>query len=126
MSAADSSAPREAVPVRDQDELERVVQAPLAVLYKHSPLCGLSAIIAREVRAFMAARPRVPVYILDVIRARPLSREVERRLSIRHESPQAFVLRQGAVSWHGSHRAITEEVLARETEAEPSGPAAAQ
>lgn len=120
MSDAEPAGPREPIPVRDEDELERVLQEPLAVLYKHSPLCGLSDIAAREVRSFMEARPRVPVYLVDVIRARPLSREVERRLSVRHESPQALVLRQGDVLWHGSHRAVTEDVLVRETAAERS------
>lgn len=104
------------IPLRDEDDLESVLGASIAVLYKHSPLCGLSTIAAREVRAFSDARPDVPVYLLDVIRERNLSREVERRLGIRHESPQAFVLRDGDVAWHGSHRSVTEEALVREAE----------
>lgn len=102
------------VPLRDEDDLAAVLDESLAVLYKHSPLCGLSAIAAREVRAFIESSRHVPVYVVDVIRDRPLSKEVERRLSIRHESPQAFVLRSGDVVWHGSHRAVTAEVLMRE------------
>ncbi len=105
----------EPIPVRDPDELERVLAEPLAVLCKHSPLCGLSDMALRQVRSFMDAHPSVPVYLVDVIRGRPISREVERRLSVRHESPQAFVLRHGAIDWHGSHRAVTEEALTRET-----------
>lgn len=103
------------VPLRSETELDTVLTEPLAVLYKHSPLCGLSAIAAREVRAFRASDPAVPVYVVDVIRERSLSMEVERRLSVRHESPQALVLRAGEVVWHGSHRAVTAAVLARET-----------
>lgn len=104
------------VPLRSESELETVLTEPLAVLYKHSPLCGLSAIAAREVHAFLDSGRDVPVYQVDVIRDRPLSKEVERRLAVRHESPQALVLRAGEVVWHGSHRAVTAEVLARETE----------
>lgn len=104
----------EPVPVRDQRQLETILAEPVAVLYKHSPLCGLSDIAAREIHSFMDAEPRVPVYLIDVIRARPISREVERRLSVRHESPQAFVLRRGEVLWHGSHRAVTADALTRE------------
>ena len=104
------------IPVGDEDDLETALGEPLAVLYKHSPLCGLSAIAARELSSFREASPDVPVYLVDVIRDRPISREVERRLGVRHESPQAFVLRQGEVAWHGSHRKVTAEALSRETE----------
>lgn len=99
------------IPVRDRDDLATVWQEPLAVLYKHSPLCGLSASASREVRRFVESHPDVPVYIVDVIRSRAISLEVERQLSIRHESPQAFVLRSGEVAWHDSHRGVTTDAL---------------
>lgn len=98
-------------PLREPEELEGVLTAPLAVLYKHSPLCGLSAIAAGEVRRFAGERPGTPVYVLDVIRQRALAREVERRLGIRHESPQAIVLRDGVPVWDASHRGVTAEAL---------------
>jgi bacillithiol system protein YtxJ len=102
--------------IQDPRELEAALAEPLAVLYKHSPLCGLSDTALRQVRSFMEDNPDVPVYLVDVIRARSISREVEHRLSVRHESPQAFVLRCGTVAWHGSHRAVTAEALGREVE----------
>ena len=102
-------------PVVEAADLEPVWREPLAVLYKHSPLCGLSAMAEQEVRAFVRTNPDVPVYLVDVIRSRPLSQEVERRLEVRHESPQAFVLRGGEVVWHGSHRAVTADRLETET-----------
>ena len=98
-------------PVRDEEELERVLAEPVAILYKHSPLCGLSAIAAREVRRFVEEGPGTPVYLLDVIRERSLAREVERRLGIRHESPQAIVLRRGRPVWDASHRGVTADGL---------------
>ena len=94
-------------PIRETAQLDTVLREPVAVLYKHSPLCGSSAAAARQVRAFMDAHPEVPVYLVDVIRDRPLAREVARRLGIRHESPQAMVLRAGDVVWTGSHTAVT-------------------
>lgn len=100
-------------PVREAADLEPVWREPVAVLYKHSPLCGLSAAAARQMAAFAAAHPDVPVYVVDVIRGRAISRDVERQLEIRHESPQAFLLQGGEVTWHGSHMAISESALAR-------------
>jgi bacillithiol system protein YtxJ len=101
--------------VHDEEALNAVLEESLAVLYKHSPLCGLSLMAAREIDRFVAARPGVPVYQVDVVRDRALSAEAARRLEIRHESPQALVLRDGAVTWHGSHRAVTAEALERAT-----------
>lgn len=100
--------------IHDIEALDALLAEPLAVLYKHSPVCGLSAVAQRQVHAFMAANPDVPVYQVDVIRDGALSREVASRLSMRHESPQSVVLRGGEVVWAGSHRAITAEALARE------------
>lgn len=107
-------------PILDAADLQPVWREPLAVLYKHSPLCGLSATAARQMAAFGATHPDVPVYVVDVIRSRAVSRDVERHLEIRHESPQAFVLRGGEVSWHASHTAITERALSAAV-AGPSG-----
>lgn len=111
MTDRDAPARPEPIPIRVAADVDTVLAEPLAVLYKHSPLCGLSAMAAREVRSFMAANPAIPVYSVDVVRQRPISREVERRLSVRHESPQAFVLREGTVAWHGSHREVTSPAL---------------
>ena len=99
-------------PIRDSDGLEAALGKPLAVLYKHSPLCGLSALAARQVEQFMRSRPDVPVYQVDVVRDRALSRELARRLATRHESPQALVLRAGDVVWSGSHGNVTAAALA--------------
>ena len=108
-------------PIRKSDELDDVLEQPLAVLYKHSPLCGASATAAREVRSFMDQNPEVPVYLIDVIRDRPLAREAARRLSIRHESPQAFVLRDGAVEWSASHRRVTADALEQHVNGDDGG-----
>jgi bacillithiol system protein YtxJ len=100
--------------IRDTDGLAALLDEPIAVLYKHSPACGLSTMAERQVHTFMEANPDVPVYQVDVIRDRGVSREVESRLSTRHESPQTIVLRCGEVVWTGSHGAITAEALARQ------------
>ncbi len=112
---------REPQSIRVEEELDGVLAEPVAVLYKHSPLCGASALAARQVRLFMEEHPDVPVYLIDVIRDRPMARAVARRLSIRHESPQAFVLRDGRVVWNGSHDAVTAEALAGQVESSQNG-----
>ena len=98
----------------DLAEFEATLGVPLAVIYKHSPACGLSAMAAGEVQGFLREHGETPVYVVDVIGQRPLSAEIARRLEVRHESPQVIVLRDGKVAWHASHRAVTGEALSRE------------
>lgn len=109
------------IPVREQTDLDALWREPRAVLYKHSPFCGLSSRAARHVSEFGADHADIPVYIVDVIRSRALSRQVESRLEVRHESPQAIVLRRGEVAWHASHSAITRDSLAAAVAAGPPG-----
>lgn len=90
----------------------RFAAQPVAILYKHSPTCGLSAMAWDEVRAFADEHPDVPVYVVDVFALRPLSNTVEASLGIRHESPQAIVFRDGVPVWHDSHRRVTRASLA--------------
>lgn len=89
----------------------RLQPAPVAVLYKHSPTCGLSSMALEEISAFSASHPDIPVYLVDVLSQRPLSNEIESTLGIRHESPQAFIFRDGEVIWHGSHRRVQRGTL---------------
>ncbi len=87
---------------------------PIAVLYKHSPTCSLSSMALDEITAFSTQHPHLPVFVVDVLAQRLLSNEIESTLGIRHESPQAFVFRDGAVVWHGSHRRVQRGTLAEQ------------
>lgn len=94
------------------------------MIYKHSPRCGVSLNAADEVRRFAGSATEVPVYVVDVVRDRELAREVERRLGVRHESPQVILLRDGDAVWDASHRAVTARALADAlAQARPDGPA---
>ncbi len=104
---------RSAAEVRSAWE-SRLRDTPVAVLYKHSPTCGLSSMALDEVSAFSSDHPDIPVYLVDVLSQRPLSNEIESTLGIRHESPQAFVLRDGVVAWHGSHRRVQRGTLSEQ------------
>lgn len=104
----------EPVRLTAEAEVEAARDQDVAVIYKHSSRCGVSLAAAAEVRRFMEAEPTVPVYVVDVIRDRPVSAAVARAFGIRHESPQAILLRGGVPVWNASHRAVTGAALARE------------
>ncbi len=93
------------------EDADRALQDSLngtVVVYKHSPICDLSAIALDEMNAFLRiANPDTDVRIVDVISSRPASQELESTTGIRHESPQVLVFKNGAVTWNASHRRIT-------------------
>jgi bacillithiol system protein YtxJ len=99
-------------PIVTDADLDSLLAAPLAVLYKHSPICPTSDVAYEEMLAFRRRRT-VPVYMVDVVHHRPLSRALAERIGVRHASPQAIILRDGVAAWHRSHYDIRAEAMAR-------------
>jgi bacillithiol system protein YtxJ len=92
-------------------EWERIRTLPQVLIYKHSPICSLSSFALPEVSRFEASRPEVPVFMVDVITQRGLSRRIAGDLDLRHQSPQVILLNDGAVTWHASHRRVSAEKM---------------
>jgi bacillithiol system protein YtxJ len=98
--------------IASEADLAALLAAPLAVLYKHSPICPTSGFAYEEMLAFRRLRG-VPVYLVDVIKHRPLSRALAERIGVAHASPQAIILRDGVATWHRSHFDIQAEAMTR-------------
>jgi bacillithiol system protein YtxJ len=93
----------------DEDSLaEALTTEGAAVLFLDDPFCPISARARREMQ-----RAAVPARVIDVARRSNLSRVVEERTGIRHESPQVIVLTGGRPIWSASHFAITADAVAR-------------
>jgi bacillithiol system protein YtxJ len=97
--------------LREERTLDEVKESDVAILYKHSTRCPTSWSAKREVERFLERSSGTPVYIVDVVKDRSLSRWIAEVLDVRHESPQAILLRSGQVITHVSHRQITEKLL---------------
>lgn len=97
-------------------DVDAALSAPLAVLYKHSPICPTSGMAYEEMRALRRLLHDVPIYIVDVVRCRPLSRRIAERIGVTHASPQAIILQAGVPRWHGSHFDIAAAALASRLE----------
>ena len=52
------------------------------------------------------------VVLVEVQNARDLSREIENRTMVAHESPQVMVLRNGQAVWNASHWKVKAEKVA--------------
>jgi len=93
--------------VRDEGELFGALGEGTAIIYKHSSRCGICFRSMREIQRFAAQNPDVPVFMIEVVESRPLSDLVEQRLGVRHQSPQAIVVRAGKAVWDASHLMVT-------------------
>jgi bacillithiol system protein YtxJ len=93
--------------IRTEAELDRVLDEPVAVLFKHSPYCGMSAAARIEVQQFASSHAEIPVYVVDVVRDRAVSGVAAARTGIKHESPQAILIELGTVAWSASHYRVS-------------------
>jgi bacillithiol system protein YtxJ len=82
------------------------------LLFKHSVTCPISANAFREVKRLLDGEAGADVRMIVVQNARPVSDKVAEVLGVRHESPQAIVLRDGKPVWDASHFKITSRALA--------------
>jgi bacillithiol system protein YtxJ len=78
------------------------------VLYKHSSTCPISARAQDEMKA-LAGNGGPPIYEVVVQHARDVSDEIEDEFGIRHETPQAILVRDGEATFDTSHDDVTEE-----------------
>jgi bacillithiol system protein YtxJ len=91
------------LPVEDHAAVEQAMVAPRAVIYKHSPRCGVCIASDQEIRHFVDGPCDVPVYWIDVVAQGQLSRRVAEHLGVPHESPQVILVERGRAVWHASH-----------------------
>ncbi|PYR90134.1 MAG: bacillithiol system redox-active protein YtxJ [Acidobacteria bacterium] len=90
----------------------------LVLLFKHSRYCGVSCEALDELHAHIGAAAGQTAYkIITVQTHRPVSDAAAQRLGVRHETPQALLLRDGRVIWNASHFRITATELDRATSA---------
>lgn len=84
------------------DELfERSYAAPVA-LFKHSNSCGISSDILEQTAGVDGV-----VNVVVIQEQRPISAEIAERTGHRHQSPQAFVIKDGKPIYHATHYGIS-------------------
>ncbi|HVF45748.1 MAG TPA: bacillithiol system redox-active protein YtxJ [Pyrinomonadaceae bacterium] len=96
-------------PVSDASALEQLFErsnAEPVLLFKHSNSCPISARAYRQMQEV-----KTPVSLLVVQDGRELSSDVATRTGVRHETPQALVLRNGRAVWVASHFDISADAV---------------
>ncbi|MBO8172488.1 MAG: bacillithiol system redox-active protein YtxJ [Bacillaceae bacterium] len=87
--------------------LKKSEEKPIMVL-KHSTSCPISAGAYREYQSHLEDADESVMYALvKIIEFRDVSNQIEQDLGIKHESPQAILVKNGKAVWHDSHGSIT-------------------
>lgn len=101
---------KELVTIEEWKEvLEKSKEEPILVL-KHSTTCPIST---HAYSRFEDYETTMPKFWLKVRESRPVSNEIEADLGVEHQSPQAFILKDGAQVWNASHTVITANEINR-------------
>ncbi len=85
------------------------------LLFLHDPWCPISTMATRQI-----AQVDAQVVRIDVSRQHDLSREIERRTGVRHESPQLILIQDGGAVWDASHSSIQRKSIERALEPNPA------
>lgn len=99
----------EFIPLADQQALDELVTLSYSkpvILFKHSMTCPISSNAYEQMSLI-----NNEVSLVVVQRSRDISREIETRTGVTHESPQAIILRNGQAVWNASHWRVTKEAV---------------
>src|SRR3954470_9439278 len=96
------------------DELHRLIaesQTRPVLLFKHSRTCGTSMEALDELVEHLnerGATTSAPRYAMVTVQThRDVSNAATKQLGVRHETPQALLIRDGRVVWSASHFRVT-------------------
>lgn len=103
--------------LHDIDSLDAAIaesrERPVLV-FKHSRSCGISCEALDELHAHIQVGGVDASYkVITVQSHRVVSEAAAERFGLRHETPQAILIRDGRVAWNASHFRITADELSR-------------
>ena len=103
--------------LEDEQTLEELWNKPNVIIFKNSMTCGISRRAWGQLEKYAEdCDAPVEIFMVDVNSSRALSKKIESKTGIHHESPQAICLKNGKVVWHASHYSITKEDLKKAVE----------
>lgn len=99
----------------NEEELKEAIlssnAAPILIL-KHSYRCSVSFIAKKNLEGGLGVSiPPENCYLIDVIKDRDVAHVLSNQFSIRHESPQLFLVDNAELVWYGSHSSVNADNL---------------
>jgi bacillithiol system protein YtxJ len=103
--------------VINTEQLESLWQASHGtpvLFFKHSTTCPISTRAFAELQKYLEseASQQAQHALIIVQTARPVSNQLAERTGIKHESPQAILVRNGQAVWNESHFELKSHILA--------------
>ena len=95
---------KEIISTEKLDELLEQSNEKAVVLFKHSLTCPISSGVYEEI-----SNADADINLVVVQTARNVSTAIADKTGVRHETPQAIVLKDGKVVYHASHYDVTAE-----------------
>lgn len=83
------------------------------LFFKNSLTCPIAQAAYEQFEAFAEENDSVNAYYLNVQEARPLSNYIAETYGVKHESPQALLVKDKQVAWNESHWKITKDSLTK-------------
>ncbi|MBF9255466.1 bacillithiol system redox-active protein YtxJ [Pontibacter sp. 172403-2] len=110
------------LPLTNPEQLDEILEESKStpvVIFKHSTSCSISATAKSRLERQWdgAGLDNVKSYYLDLLRYRPVSREVAETLHVHHESPQLLLVQDGVCTYDASHMSIGVEALKKKVTA---------
>lgn len=93
------------IEIHSTEELDKLFEksnATPVILFKHSTTCPISSGVYHEI-----SNTEAEINIVVIQNSRHISSAIAEKTGIRHESPQAIILKNGEPVYHASHFDIT-------------------
>lgn len=99
------------VPLTSSEQLQALIEQSTEIpvlLFKHSTSCSISAMAKNRFELNWNAAPTECTCVyLDLLSYRAVSNEIETLTGVRHQSPQAILLKNKQVVYDDSHNGIS-------------------
>lgn len=101
--------------ITDPSQVDPILEASKEkpqLIYKHSHRCSVCFVAKGTLeQASEEILQHADMHFLNVVNDREASNFIAAKLDVRHESPQAILVVDGEVIWHGSHGNISEKPI---------------
>ena len=99
----------------DIEKIKEDSKEKKVLIFKHSTRCGVSSrILSRLEQEWQPEMSdKIVPYFLNLVAYRNLSNRIAQDFGVRHESPQALVISDGACIYNDSHFGIQLEDIAK-------------
>jgi bacillithiol system protein YtxJ len=96
--------------LNNENELDELIQLSYqkpVLIFKHSTRCSISSMAKNRLEnEWDIEEGKVETIYLDLLNHRDLSNKIAEITGVIHQSPQAILIRNGAVVYHNSHNGI--------------------